>query len=440
MNILTKTPSPDSLARLGVARPVADQAWWLVQVYPEFAALPTFALSRTALVFGRVAAPGSVDVGLQDVLASRRHCAIAADAAGAQVTDLGSSNGTFIDGQAVQQGRLPLGGVLRIGSSVFIATRHPPQPESANLGLIGVSHPMAALRSQIRRVATSTLSVLIAGQTGTGKELVAHAVHDQSRRAGKLVPINCAALQPSLVESALFGHRRGAFTSASTDQPGAFRAAHGGTLFLDEIGDLPLDIQPKLLRALESGEITPVGDAHPLRVDVRVVAATHVPLDAAVAAGRFRDDLLARLDGVRLVLPPLAARREDVLLLLRHFLPHGVQQVTLTADFVEALALHTWPHNVREISQLAQRLAAMHGHLAQFDVDVLDTMVAARLHPATERIAPAGLLLPPDRAQLQALLAQHGGNVSELARTVGRSRKQVYRWLQNCGLDPGEGR
>jgi sigma-54 specific flagellar transcriptional regulator A len=232
--------------------------------------------------------------------------------------------------------------------------------KSPSKAFIGASAGAEAIRHLIERVASSAATVLITGESGTGKELVARALHDQSDRSGgNFVPINCAAIPKDLLESELFGHRKGAFTGAMADRIGRFELAHGGTIFLDEIGDLSLDMQVKLLRVLQERTVDPVGGLKSVAVDVRVVAATHRDLEAEIEAGRFREDLYYRLNVLPLNTPALRQRTQDVPALLAHFAEHfavkGQTPITFTTDFIEALKDYSWPGNVRELSNLVDR-------------------------------------------------------------------------------------
>jgi transcriptional regulator with GAF, ATPase, and Fis domain len=228
-------------------------------------------------------------------------------------------------------------------------------------GLIGDSAPMRAVYELIEKVAPSDVPVLVHGETGTGKELVARALHARSRRAKKVfLAENCAAVSPSLLESELFGHKKGSFTHAIADRPGHFVAADGGTMFLDEIGDMPLEMQSKLLRVLENGELRPVGASAVVRVNVRVIAASHRDLEAMVKERRFREDLYYRLNVVRVVLPPLRARGSDVALLVRFFLARFAGPgVELAPEALAALVAHPWPGNVRQLENELRRATAL---------------------------------------------------------------------------------
>jgi DNA-binding NtrC family response regulator len=404
-------------------------------------------LGEQPLGIGRETQPGRGPcLVLQDPTVSRLHATLtpAPDGHTFRVEDRASSNGLFVNGKRVLAAEVGEGAILRVGDAVLLLQRGPRTPVAGqeDLGLVGRSPVLARLRTTIDRVAPSRLPVLVTGPTGTGKELVARALHGHSGRKGAFVPLNCAALPSSLVESILFGHRKGAFTSATADQEGAFVRAHRGTLFLDEIGDMPADIQPKLLRALETGEVLPLGAGVPVPVDVRIVVATHVSLEDAVAAGRFREDLLGRVSGVVVPTPPLRERLDDVPLLLQRFLPASHRHVPLSADAAEALVVYPWPRNVRELQKLAERLAVLHPDADEWDLRMLDDAMQQplRQRDLPDLTHPERHHAPPTKEELLALLAAHGGNVSEVAAAVGRNRKQVYRWLDQHGLDRGLGR
>jgi DNA-binding NtrC family response regulator len=422
------------------------RAWHLIVAHgpPPAATGEDHHLQAQRVHLGRDPEPGPhARVLLGDDRVSRLHAAITLGPAGASLADRGSTNGSLVDGVRVDSARLAAGSVIRLGDTLLVAVRgQPAAPGSErDLGLVGRAPALAALREVIRKLAPATLPVLIAGETGTGKELVARALHRHSGRPGAFVPLNCAALPTELAESLLFGHRRGAYTGATSDQEGAFVRAHQGTLFLDEIGELPAPTQSKLLRVLEDGEVMPVGSTHTQRVAVRVVAASNVPLAPAVRAGRFRQDLLARLAGVVLESPPLRERREDVLPLFAHFAAAAArigEVPPLSPDLAEALLLHDWPGNVRELGKLAERLAVLHPGVPRWELAMLDESLRLRVQqrgaadPAATLRARRG---PPSRDELVALLARFDGNVSLLARHVDRNRKQVYRWMVELGIE-----
>lgn len=438
---MSGTDKDNSTARVETVA-VAERlyrTWCLVRVHPHGEAR-VLRVEDRPLTIGRADPGVAVDFPLDDTRASRRHAEVQLDGDVLSIRDLESTNGTHVNGVRIARAVLAGGDVVRIGDCVFVVCRGRPLADWHDLGLLGQSPELGQLRETIRRVAPSHLSVLVQGHTGTGKELIAQAIHSLSQRKGPLVPVNCAALAANLVESSLFGHRKGAFTGATSDYPGAFRTAHQGTLFLDEVGDLPLETQPKLLRALESGEVTPVGTSLPIRVDVRVIAATHVDLDQAVAQQRFREDLFGRLVGIRILTRPLRERREDILLLLHKLLADVGSTAQPTALAAEALLLHPWPRNIRELRQLAHRLTVLHPGARVIDVEHLGEEYATQVAATTAEPSAAEVMIagPPSRSELLALLQQCDGNVSELARRTGRSRKQVYRWLEAAGVARGQ--
>lgn len=394
-------------------------------------------LDEVALAIGR--AVDEEDLCLDDPTLSRRHAVMQVVGDSVHIRDEQSANGVMVGGSQVFEANLAPGDVVRLGDTVALVCRGKRvAARREHMGLLGRSPAIAQVRTGVRRVAPSTLSVVVTGPTGTGKEVVARALHEQSGRTGEFIAVNCPALPGTLVESTLFGHRKGAFTHATSDQPGAFVQADQGTLFLDEIGDMPVELQPKLLRALESGEVTPVGAARGRRIDARVVVATNVDLADAMDSGRFRQDLFARLAGVRLELPPLSQRKDDIPLLFTAFLPAALRGIAMSANFAERVMLWHWPRNVRELRKLAERLAVLHPDAEQWQEEMLDSDMLRALPTASQSHQkprkPASKHPKPGREELQRLLSEHRGNVSELARHVGRSRKQVYRWLDEHGL------
>ena len=409
-------------------------------------------LDAGGLHLGReaAAAASGPSLVLADPSVSRRHALLSVKPENdeLELIDCKSSYGTYVNGVSITRATLRPGDIVRLGDSLLVVGRGHPAPveEAEALGIAGRTPVIHELRKTIRHVAPSGLVVMALGQTGTGKELVARAVHDTSKRSGAFVAINCAAMPATLVENLLFGHRKGAYTGATSDEDGAFVRARGGTLFLDEVGELPLESQPKLLRALENREVTPVGAVHPLMVDTRIVVATNVDLRAAAAAGHFRDDLFARLAGVIVRSPPLVERREDIVLLLeRYFARAGLAGRPMDADFVEAVLRYSWPRNVRELVKLCERMVVLHSHASRWERAMLDEEMQGELASALTLRRAAGASQPagegpPSREQLIALLAQCDGNVSEVARLSGRNRKQVYRWMASYALEPGTGR
>jgi transcriptional regulator with PAS, ATPase and Fis domain len=356
--------------------------------------------------------------------------------------DRGSKNGLIVDGARVTRRVAGDGSVVRVGGTVFVLREvglDLPEPVAADVDFVGFSPSFRRAVEACSRVAPTTTTVLISGDTGTGKEVLARHVHDLSRRPGRFVAVNCAAVTPGLFESAMFGHRKGAFTGATGDFAGHARMAKGGTLFLDEIGELAPEVQAKLLRFLETGEVATVGDAAPVTVDVRVVAATNRDLLDAVEKGAFRRDLYARLAHWVVALPPLKERPEDVLLLAAR----ALDPARLTADAAEALALHDWPFNVRELLAMTNEIRVRAPSMMEVAVAMLPEAVRSSVIPRRDEREDARAPSPadsvPGRAELESLLAECAGNVSEVARRLGKDRKQVYRWLGKHGLRATEG-
>jgi transcriptional regulator with GAF, ATPase, and Fis domain len=378
---------------------------------------------------GRNVAPP--DVLLDDPCASRLHARIAwSPAQGAfRLEDAGSANGTFVNGHRADGHTLRDQDVVRIGDSLLVYDER---------------RVMEKLRERAGSVATSDLPALVVGETGTGKEVMARFIHERSGRRGKFVPLNCGALPRELAAAELFGHTRGAFSGAGQTRPGLFASAVGGTLFLDEIGDLPLDLQPALLRALQEKAIRPVGSDREVPVDVRVVAATNVDLQAAIEAGHFRADLYGRLAQTVLSLPPLRERRFEIPGLLYSFAEREGRKLELTADALEALLLGRYPYNVRELEALVNEFQV----LAQGALDLeylassrpeLAQLVAARGSGAA-RSGDSGVVPDAERERLTRLLARHDGNISAVAKELGKPRAQIYRWLTRFGLSPRQHR
>jgi len=324
--------------------------------------------------------------------------------------------------------------------------------------LVGDSLAMRKLRAAIDRLAISDVAVLIQGESGTGKELVARALHAGSARDRAFLAINCSAIPDTLIDSELFGHARGAFTGATADRDGVFIEAHGGTLFLDEIGDMPLHVQARLLRVLQEGEVRPVGSTETRRVDVRVIAATHVDLRAAADAGQFREDLFYRLHVVALRVPPLRERREDVPLLVAHFLRKhcGDAAPAVTSEALDALVSDPWPGNVRELENALLHAIAFHHEGAALGIEALPPPVLARAGGAATRAAPPAVasldgpvhLLPLSEAKRQVnatferdylikLLERAHGSVSEAARLAGIDRTNLRRLLKRHEIQSG---
>jgi DNA-binding NtrC family response regulator len=362
-----------------------------------------------------------------------------------------------------------LAAVLRIGRAALALEQAreeqrnrtalwPASPVEEEAGALFTSDEMQQLLTTVRRVAATNVSVLLTGETGTGKEVLARTIHGYSNRAkGPFLPFNCTSTPRDMLDSQLFGHRRGAFTGATENFPGVIRAAAGGTLFLDEIGDMPLDMQPKLLRFLESNEVHPIGETQPVRVDVRVVAATNADLDTLVADGRFRADLFYRLNIVRLHLPPLRERRMEIPALAQHYLQkyaqeYGKGDLRLAEETMEYLLLYRWPGNIRQLANEMRRMAALSESSAVLMPEHLSLDIAAsrRTVPPSERILDLNEVVVRldqplaaatehlERAMLLYALKQCRGRIEETASLLGVSRKGLYLKRQRFGIEPPE--
>jgi DNA-binding NtrC family response regulator len=347
--------------------------------------------------------------------------------------DLDSSNGTFVNGQRVKEAHLQDGDVVRMGSSFVLVREQPARVlDSGNELLLGSAPCIRRLRWQLAGAARRSDTVLLLGESGSGKDVAAQSLHRQSGRIGPFLAMNCAAIPSELAESQLFGHEKGAFSGAQRTHSGFFRAASGGTLFLDEIADMPLHLQPKLLRALEDGRVTPLGSTTSYGCDVRVVAATNGNLPAAVAAQRFRGELYARLQGIVIHVPPLRQRREDILPLLFAELSTTTR---VRARLVEALLTYHFPYNVRELKQMA---TVLRRHLEQGEVLDLPHIVdrLQRDTPAPQNPQPPSTSAPPPtRELLIRLLKEHDGVVARVAAAVNRSHRHIRRLLQAHKID-----
>jgi DNA-binding NtrC family response regulator len=305
-------------------------------------------------------------------------------------------------------------------------------------GFVCASAAMQRVTDQIQRLQGNDLTVLITGESGTGKDLVARAIHAGSpRRAAMFLPYNCTSATRELADSQLFGHRRGSFTGAVADQPGVLRTAVGGTLFLDEVGDLPIDVQPKLLRFLEQGEVLPVGETRPTRVDVRVIAATNADLEQRVSDGKFREDLFYRLSVIRIHVPPLRDRREEIPHLSTFFLREASERlgkpgVRLSPDTLDLFDAFSWPGNVRQLRNEVQRAVAM-ANGSVITPDLLSSVFggAAMSTEAGNRSRARGVTLGEavdrlERQMIEAALERAAGNISQTARFLGLTRRGLY--------------
>jgi DNA-binding NtrC family response regulator len=404
-----------------------------------------------AVVVGRV--PGA-DIVLTDPEVSAIHCELRAVSDGVLVKDLGSTNGTFLGGVRVREAIVTTPMELRVGGSkIFIA---PEARRRVDVGFLDRFGPLVGNAPKMRRVfgilekvAPTPLGILILGETGTGKELVAKAIHAASAcREGPLVVVDCASIPPTLAESLLFGHEKGAFTGASERRKGALAEANGGTLFLDELGELPLELQPKLLRALSEKQIKRVGSATFEAIDARVVAATRRDLGAEMNAGRFRSDLFFRVAQVRIELPPLRERLADIPLLVEEVcrrMERSQHAEAVQGWIEERMASHDWPGNVRELVNVASVAATLASEPGAID-DVL--MIARDPDLAAEpargsttafseaKRAAVGAF---ERDYFSDLARKCGGNVAEMARRSGMERHHVRAYLRKHRIDKTAG-
>jgi DNA-binding NtrC family response regulator len=424
----------------------------------------------------RVGAHGGNDLVLSDRLVSSHHLEIALDDAGYRLRDLDSTNGTWVSGHRVRDLYLNPGTVVYVGESRL---RFEPLEEAVEVALserdrfgelVGASVAMRALYAVLERIAPTDASVLVNGETGTGKELVAEAIHRHSaRKDGPFVVVDCGSIPDNLIASELFGHEKGAFTGALSSYAGAFERANGGTVFLDEIGELPMALQPNLLGALERRQVRRLGGSRPIPLDIRVVAATNRDLAREMNRGQFRSDLFYRLAVVRVQVPALRDRLDDLPLLVEHFLQmmpaghHGMPKETL-----DNLRNHGFPGNVRELRNLVERAVILPSGLAGLDGALAPppsplatsgtyAAVPAAAAPAAAggpagllqvevddavpyRIAKQRLVVDFDARYFGKLLKRLGGNVSAVARAAGLDRMTVHKMMQRAGLTASRGR
>jgi DNA-binding NtrC family response regulator len=388
---------------------------------------------------------------LSDPQVSRRHCELRLTPEGIVLLDLDSKNGTFIGTVAVREVMLPPAVPVTIGSSELVVHAAgtpvllPLSAASSFGGAVGGSLPMRALFAKLERAAATDQTILLLGESGTGKEVLARAIHDASpRKGGPFVVFDCGATTASLIEAELFGHTRGAFTGAATARAGLLEEAHGGTLFIDEVGELPLDLQPKLLRALEARQVRRVGAAEWRSFDARVVAATHRNLRARVAEGSFREDLYYRLCVVEAQVPSLRERKDDIPALVERFLaahtpPRALAD--LPARALPLLSAYEWPGNVRELRNVVTRLLLF--------PELVEELVRPAGAPEDERLgrllalplpeAREVLLEEFERRYLAVHLREHGGNISKAADAMGVSRQHVHRLVARYELKAKSG-
>jgi DNA-binding NtrC family response regulator len=442
----------------------------LVLLYAEqYAQLPPAWVFTGPRVY--IGSDSASDLQLAVSAVSRTHAELAYDGTGWTLRDLGSRNGTLLDGSIVEQALLEPGAEIRVGDAILkFVDSHADEYAAyridgvtvggaqrrcrAGTSLVG-GYQMDRIASEIERIAPTELTLMLLGESGTGKEVVARELHRFSGRTGGFSAINCAAIPGNLLESELFGYKRGAFTGAVRDKPGLVHAAHEGTLLLDEIGDMPMEAQAKLLRVLQSREVFPLGATNPERVDVRIVCATHRDLRRLQQAGAFREDLFARLNEYQLRLPPLRDRKEDIFVLLRAFLARqGRTDLRPSFQFMTAVLHHDWPYNVRELESCVKRCIALADSAelepAQLPDSIRDAMSDYGRGGAARVGAPASILerpvdaghgdaaarrVPPTEEQLRSLLLHYRGNVAAVGRALGKARMQIHRWMDRYGIE-----
>jgi len=431
--------APYLFVEIDCERPLAGPARHLL------AQLECVRLGRGPRRMARVAGAGVLHLELPDAWMSQAHAELRRRKDHWSVRDLGSKNGTLVHGERIETIDLRDKTLIQLGRTFLRFRSKLPAWGPANLegedlprgpsALATFSHQFAEVLERSRAAAQGRVPILLQGESGTGKEVLARAIHTWSGRGGAFVAVNCGAIPENLVESELFGHRKGAFSGAQRDRPGLIRSSDAGTLFLDEIGDLPLAAQAALLRALQEREVLPVGATRPERLDLRVVAATHRDLDRMVGERTFRHDLLARLRGVVLELTPLRERLEDIPLLLATLLRKLSPQrtdVTLSPEAARSLLEYEWPLNIRELEQAMAGALVLSG-----EGTIAREHLPAALREAP-REAPQRELTVDEmrhRNELIALLRQHRGNLSSVARAVGKGRTQVVRWVGRYGLN-----
>ncbi len=389
-----------------------------------------------------VGSHASNDLVLPDATVSRFHCELAIAGGRVRVRDLGSRNGVVADAIQIIDGSVTGGVVLALGHARIQVDIDDAETEVATSNrkffgsIVGASAPMRELFWQIEKVAASDVTVLVEGETGTGKEGVSEAIHEASaRKAGPFVVVDCSAIPGNLLESELFGHEAGAFTGANERRIGAFEHASGGTVFLDEIGELPADLQPKLLRVLESREIRRVGGRSTIRCDLRIVSATHRDLRSAVNAGTFRADLYYRIAVVRLAVPPLRERPGDIALLAEHLMRRvGASQAQIeqlaTPEFIAALTAAPWPGNVRELRNHLEQCVVFGERRLPGTAEVVERVDASHSYELARRTAIDAF----EQRYVKELLARNDGNVAAAARDAGVNRAYLHRLLRRHGL------
>ena len=393
-------------------------------------------------------AGNELTVRVPDKWMSSKHARLEPSFGRWMLVDTESKNGSIVDGHTTKRAVLTDGSIIELGHTLFIFFERMPvmagapallelSPDQGVPGLASLDPAWHHELDRIRQIASSEIPMLVEGESGSGKEVVARAIHLLSDRKGEFVPVNCGAITENLVESELFGYKKGAFSGAQTDHPGLVRAADGGTLFLDEIGDLPASSQAALLRVLQEHEVMPVGGTRAVPIDLRVVAATHRDLDDMVADQSFRHDLFARLAGFRIQVPPLSERRADlgVLIGALHKRLFSADHPGFELDAARLLLRYPWPLNIRELEQALATAQVLAGTELVRAEHLPDTVRSGR-PPGAPRPVVLSETDQKVRDQVVASLREHQGNVSAVARALDKDRKQIQRWIKRFALDP----
>ena len=410
---------------------------------------PIHALPLKETGIGRTAHPRTQFV-IPDHRVSGRHAVLRHEPKSGRhlISDQNSKNGTMVNGRRIGGSTLlKAGDILRLGDTLLLYEhwqQNPPGDRPAESEVIGQSPAFNLVFKEALRVADKEMNIIITGESGTGKEVLTKEIHRLSRRKGRMVAINCGALPDNLMESELFGYVRGAFSGAVHDKEGLFQAASGGTLLLDEITELSLKLQAKLLRAVETGEVLPLGTTTPQPVRTRIISATNRDMEEELKEGRFRGDLYMRLNDWSLNLPPLRERKSDILPLARAFLSEFNPEKTffLDADFVEAILLFDWPYNIRELKKEMRRAAVLGEDEIRLALSHLPEKIGAPISMRRSQTALMKNVLPslenrctPPREELVELLSRFKGKVSRIAKELNLDRAKIYRWIKKYDID-----
>jgi transcriptional regulator with PAS, ATPase and Fis domain len=386
-------------------------------------------------------------ITIPDSWMSTNHARLLLDKEGVRLEDLGSKNGSSVNGCATQEASLVSGDLIELGSTFlkYVLIEDCDVREAVTLDVTPSTEEAAGMAtllpsfrqqtSQLKKIARSVASVIVHGESGTGKELIARAIHDSSGRSGPFVAVNCAAITETLLESELFGHRKGAFSGAIGDRQGLIESSSGGTLFLDEIGELSAKGQAALLRVLEQREVTPVGANRPTSVDLRIVAATHRALLSDVGQGSFREDLYARLSTFVVTLPSLRERKAEMGSIIASLLarnPANLDKLCFAPAAARALLQYDWPRNIRELEKCLTSAVVL-ADAGRIETEHLSELIRSAIVPSDAAQHSEDERL---RSQLTLLLGEHKGNVTHVGNALGKKRQQIQKWCKRLGIDP----